>query len=246
MEITDAIKSSFSIADVLRKLNLIAAGGNYKTINKFIKDFSIDTSHFSGQLWSKGKTWENIKMRTPLEEILVEHSNFNSNSLKKRLFSADIKSKQCESCNLTEWLDSPIALELHHINGINTDNRIENLQVLCPNCHARTDNYRGRNQKRKTDSFEEEKNTSVINHTKKEKTKINCLFCNKEFEKSREDRDIKYCSKRCKASTQPSLKPMREQLIEDFAELKSYKAVSRKYGVSDNAVRKWAKSFSLI
>ena len=82
-----------------------------------------------------------------LEDILIKDSPYRSLSkLKIRLISEGIKENRCECCNNTMWLGKPIKLELHHINGINTDNRLENIQLLCPNCHAYTDNYRGRNQ----------------------------------------------------------------------------------------------------
>jgi Zn finger protein HypA/HybF involved in hydrogenase expression len=81
----------------------------------------------------------------PLSEIMVEYSTYQSSKLKIRLFNENIKEKRCECCNLTEWLSNPIPLELHHVNGVKTDHRLENLQIVCPNCHAQTDNYRGRN-----------------------------------------------------------------------------------------------------
>lgn len=81
----------------------------------------------------------------PLSKILVENSNYQSYKLGKRLLREKLKEYKCELCGNIEWLGKPIPLELHHINGINTDNRLENLQLLCPNCHALTDNYRGKN-----------------------------------------------------------------------------------------------------
>ena len=63
----------------------------------------------------------------------------------KRLLNANLKERICEHCENTLWLGNPIPLELHHINGVSSDNRLENLQLLCPNCHALTDNYRGKN-----------------------------------------------------------------------------------------------------
>lgn len=83
-----------------------------------------------------------------MQEILVENSTFtNTNHLRERLLKEGIKEHKCECCKRTEWMNHPIALELHHINGIKNDLRIENLQILCPNCHAFTDNYRGKNIK---------------------------------------------------------------------------------------------------
>lgn len=82
---------------------------------------------------------------TPLSQILVENSYYQSNKLRIRLLKAGIKSYKCEVCNNSVWNNKPIPLELDHINGINTDNRLENLRFICPNCHAQTDSYRGKN-----------------------------------------------------------------------------------------------------
>lgn len=146
-EFTEAVKSSLSYADVLRKLNLKVAGSNYDLVKKTIKRLNLSTTHMTGAAWNQGIKYRPLKTATKLSEILIENSTWTSTyHLKERLFKEGIKEKKCECCGRTSWLDKPIALELHHINGIKNDLRLENLQILCPNCHAFTDNYRGKSK----------------------------------------------------------------------------------------------------
>lgn len=145
----EAVKKSQSIAGVCRCLGLKDVGGNYKTVKDAIKKYEIDTSHFTGCGWNVGLKFKPNKGFT-LEEVLIENSTYQSFKLKNKLLEKGIKKHKCENpeCGLTEWHGKPIPLELHHINGDNTDNRLENLQLLCPNCHAQTEHYRGRNRKK--------------------------------------------------------------------------------------------------
>jgi len=145
-ELKEAVANSFSIAGVLKTLGLIVAGGNYSTVKRKIVENKLDTSHFTGKGWSKGKKIPGEKI--PLSKILVNGSTYWSNGLRKRLIKEGLKEHKCEICGNTTWQGKEIPLELHHINGINTDNRIENLQLLCPNCHALTDTFRGKNIKK--------------------------------------------------------------------------------------------------
>lgn len=109
-------------------------------------ELGLDTSHMTGKVWNQGERYRPVKEAKPLEEILVEHSSYISTyHLKERLLKEGVKECKCECCGNTKWMGEPIALELHHVNGVKDDLRIENLQILCPNCHAFTDNYRGRN-----------------------------------------------------------------------------------------------------
>lgn len=142
-EYEKAIKDSHSIAEALRKLGLKDKGGNYRIIKNAAKKYDIDLSHFTGRGWNVGLKFI-PKPKQDIENILVENSTYQSYKLKNRLLNEGFKEYICEKCKRTEWEGEPIPLELHHINGDNTDNRLENLQLLCPNCHALTDNYRGR------------------------------------------------------------------------------------------------------
>ena len=143
-DLREAVKTSTSIRQVLDKLNIVPAGGNYQTTNRRIQKLDIDTSHFTGQAWNKGKV---IGPKRPIEEYLKENSVVQSFRLKNRLLLEGIKQHKCECCGITEWNKKPAPLELDHINGNHHDNRLENLRILCPNCHAQTDTYRGKNKK---------------------------------------------------------------------------------------------------
>lgn len=145
-DLENAVKESKSIASVCRILNIRPVGGNYKTIKIKLKKWNINYSHFTGQGWNVGLKFRPMKKR-PLSEILVKDSDYTSTyHLKERLFDEGIKERKCEKCGLIEWMELPIPLELEHINGDNMDHRIENLKILCPNCHAQTPTHRGKNK----------------------------------------------------------------------------------------------------
>ena len=96
-----------------------------------------------GQAWNKGRV---IGPKRPIEEYLVFGKYCQSNNLKKRLLNEGLKEHKCEMCGITEWNGQPTPIELDHIDGNRYNNTIENLRILCPNCHAQTDTYRGRNK----------------------------------------------------------------------------------------------------
>jgi hypothetical protein len=138
-----AVQNSTSIRQVLHQLSLKEAGGNYLTIKQKIKELGLDTSHFTGKAWNKG-----LKFRPnpekPLPELLVANSNYQSHKLRKRLIREGFFEPKCHNCNLEEWLGAPIPLELEHVDGDRSNNQLENLTLLCPNCHAFTATWRRR------------------------------------------------------------------------------------------------------
>jgi hypothetical protein len=99
---------------------------------------------FSRRSWNKAVIRGEVVPRAqgmPVEELLVIGPDRNRTHVKLRLFSAGIKENRCDECGLTEWLDEPLNMALHHVNGDGRDNRVENLKLLCPNCHSQTPNF---------------------------------------------------------------------------------------------------------
>lgn len=234
-QLENIVKESLSIADVCRKMDIRPVGGNYKTLNFKFKIWNIDISHFTGAAWNQGGRYHNIKEKQPLNEILIENSSFLSTGiLRIRLIKEGLKEYKCEKCGITEWENKPIQLELDHVNGKNMDNRIENLNILCPNCHSQTPFHRGRNREK-----------SAISEFRKEKFKkekkikeLKICTCGQDIKNKRR----KYCSKQCAIlhGSKVQDRPTQEQLLNDIKKL-GYAATGRKYGVSDNAIRKWLK-----
>jgi DNA-binding transcriptional ArsR family regulator len=84
----------------------------------------------------------------PQGEVFAVGTHRNRGHLKRRLIDAGLKEERCERCGISEWLDEPLTISLHHVNGDRLDNRVENLELLCPNCHSQTDTFGGRNGRR--------------------------------------------------------------------------------------------------
>jgi len=148
-DLRKATKQSTSVRQILHKIGLIEAGGNYAQIKKYLEEYKIDISHLKGQGWNKGLRGIG-KPIIPLNKILVKNSNFQSYKLKNRLFDVRLKKPVCEKCGWSKKSkDGRIPLELDHMNGNSKDNRLKNLRILCPNCHSLEPTHRGRNRKNK-------------------------------------------------------------------------------------------------
>lgn len=134
-EIEEFVKDSLSYAEVARKCGYSPTGGSsIKQVHDMINQLQLDISHFTGQGWNKNnfdysrfKYGNNIKINAALPAITA------------------LRGHRCERCGLSEWLHEKIALEIHHKDGDSLNNTLDNLELLCPNCHALTENYRGKN-----------------------------------------------------------------------------------------------------
>jgi len=141
-QLLEAVKTSKSYRQVLVQLNVVPAGGNYQTLKKAINYYDLDISHFTGRAWNKGRTFAPHR---PLSDYLDNKQPIQSYKLKKRLFKEGLFIIKCERCENTRWENEIIPLELHHLDGDTKNNNLDNIQMLCPNCHALTDNYRAKN-----------------------------------------------------------------------------------------------------
>jgi hypothetical protein len=143
-EVRQTLASSGSLAGAQRLLGRKPSGAGYRFLRRQIVDLGIDTSHMLGEGWRLGSRRPPVPA-LPLSFYLVKGRKYASEKLRRRLIEEGIKAHRCECCALEEWLGKQISLELDHKNGDRFDNRLENLRLLCPNCHAQTDTYRGRN-----------------------------------------------------------------------------------------------------
>lgn len=103
-------------------------------MHKCFKKWKIDITHFTGKGWNVGLKFQ-PKQAEPLINLLTENKKIQSFKLKNKLLAAKIKKHQCEICKRKTWMKKPISLELHHIDGDKLNNKLQNLQIICPNCH---------------------------------------------------------------------------------------------------------------
>ena len=217
------IFDNLDISDIQRKLNesksfrefLLKIGsssngsGSYKSIKNQLIKLGVIIPEFNYE--NKNK----ISKKIDDVDVFIKGSFYSRQRLKERIIKNKLIDYRCEECgNDGDWNGKNLSLHLEHKNGVNDDNRLENLTFLCPNCHSQTETYSGKNRK------------------KKEKRKCEC------------DREIFKTSKMCldcnsiknRKVERPSIEKLKEEVVEF-----GYKAIGRKYGVSDNTIRKWIK-----
>lgn len=232
-EAREAVASSKSYSEVLRRLGMRPAGGNHALLKKWVDEiWTIPTDHFDPGAAANRNLNKTAK---PLAEVLVQGSTYSRGKLKERLFGEGLKGRVCEMCGQDEnWRGRSMSLILDHINGVPDDNRFENLRIVCPNCAATLDTHCGRKNRRKP-------------------IQRSCRRCGREF--FVKYRTHRYCSRECGMKWDRSAlrgrphldqrrveRPPYEQLLSEI-EAHGWVAVGCKYGVSDNAVRKWVRFY---
>ena len=138
----EKIKDCYSFAELCRRLGLKPEGSNPKTVRKKLDEFGIDYSHFTGKGWNKkGHPKYGQTGGKDISEVLINGIQYKAANLRQRLIVNGLKENKCEICGITEWQGKPITIQLHHKDGNRDNNILENLQMLCPNCHSQTHNF---------------------------------------------------------------------------------------------------------
>lgn len=231
-----------SVCDYIKNYNNTKAGKN-ETVKKRIDYLNINITHFN-QSKAKLKWMKNNKNNigktniVRLEDILIENTLRSGQRLIKKLCEEGLKEYKCELCGIGNiWNNKKLVLQLDHKNGVHTDNRIENLQILCPNCHSCTDNYCGKNVR--LNNIKKGKVYSEEKQYEKSK-KYNCVNCDKKI--CKEDGLCIECHKSKIRKDVGKKIPSYSQLQEDVKSL-PYTQVGKKYNVRDNTIRKWMKNY---
>ena len=141
-QLQDAVIGCTSIRQILLNLGIAAQGGNHKLVKRKLTEYEIDVSHLLGGS-QKGIPKQ---LRRDISDYITNGVRIGSHRLKLRLIREGILTHQCSSCGGVEWAGVPIPIELDHIDGNSDNNSIDNLRLLCPNCHALTPTYRGKNK----------------------------------------------------------------------------------------------------
>jgi hypothetical protein len=219
------VKTSDSFKEVSERLGLYCTGGSVITrISKLVKEYEVDTSHFMTQTERAKNTRKWISH--PDDMVFVKESTVARGNVKRRIYQRKLLPIKCAMCGQDEmWHGKKMSLILDHINGVNNDHRLENLRLLCPNCNSTLPTHCGK-------------------HKGKPKKPCKTEGC------SNLHKNANFCSKACQGKTlkgkeilerRKVFRPPLDQLLKEVEEL-GWSGTGRKYGVSDNAIRKWVKT----
>ena len=211
-ELQELLDTSCSFREVIRKCGHSDRSANtFQIFKKKIE--GLDLTKINHNRTKRG--FNNGNSKSHISEHLVKDSDYPRGHLKTRILKEGLLENKCSVCNMEgEWMGKPIVMILDHINGVNNDNRLENLRMVCPNCNSQLDTHCGKGKK-----------------------KLHLCDCGKE-----KDRNAKQCNGCSSISKRKVERPSLETLLKEVKET-SYRETGEKYGVSDNAIRKWIKTY---
>lgn len=206
-----------------------------ETLNSYLKQMGIN---YEGNMGGKGIKHDS-RYLSAIE--YTKSTCVKSHLLKEKLIRDGLKEYKCELCGLSEWQGQPIPLELHHKDGNHYNNELDNLQILCPNCHALQPNNSGKASNKKV---LKEKLDRLSSKEKTAKNKFFCPDCGAIV--SAKGLRCKSCASKINNFKMRKVedRPSREQLKEEIRN-NSFLQLGKKYDVSDNAIRKWCKVYKL-
>lgn len=262
LELQEIVQTSKSYREVARKLGYSeTSGGSDVYVKDMIATKHFDTSHFLGLAWNKDN---------------FDYSRFQYGKVirSKEMLPAIIKLRghKCECCGATEWLGNSIPLEIHHIDGDRLNNVLDNLQLLCPNCHAMTENYKGKNNTginkvsdeqlvaalQKKDNIRQALVSVGLAGRGGNYERAYALMDKYNIVKEKEDKkyycidcgqeiptNAKYCTECRKIHQCKVLEPPTREELKILIRTQTFVSIGKSYGVGDNAVRKWCDKYSL-
>ena len=219
-ELENIIKNSISFRDFMRKIGYTHnfSGATYKAIKKYLADLNIE---FRPMLGEK-------RLPCNSKDIFCKDSKVSQRTLRSHYLELTKDDYICDICGqLPFWNDKPLTLILDHINGICNDNRLENLHWVCPNC----------NQQLETTGFRKFR----VKKTEKEIKKYYCISCGAQIATKK----AKFCQDCMHLEQRRCIRPDKETLLNDLIAFQNFTKIGNKYGVSDNAIRKWCRKYDL-
>ena len=140
----EIVKKSESLSEVMRSYGLAPRGANYKRFRTMVRDMGISTEHFLGNRFKKNRNilMVHTKESFTLDVLIKNGKGWHSSGIKDKLIEYGLIENRCSKCNQPpEWFGELLVIQLDHINGDHRDNRLENLRMLCPNCHSQTKTF---------------------------------------------------------------------------------------------------------